>query len=418
MRGTRFATLMGGGLALLAVCATAAFSASTAGPTFKPGVIKVGLITTYSNAAFQDPQLVAADRAAVRGLNSRGGLAGHKVVLDFCDDQANPNQAVICARQMVADKVAFMAGEVTLQGSAVAPILQQAGIPVVGAQAISTAEYNSPNYYLFSGGSFFAFQINSVYAAHMGYKTSIVSSDNSTSTALRSVLEADMSQAVPGAKYTATALVSPTQADFAPIVATAQSGGSNAAVLFLALPQTEQFYAAANASGAHFDHYFSQSFVPAGDLAKVGGSTTINKVITAQSFPPLSTSRLPVMKRYRAELQIEQSNAGNPWAAIDVQGAQDFQGWLSFQAVEALVKAKHITKVNASTITKGLNTVKKLNMQNAIPPWTPSTPGPANFTRVSNQAMYIIGNRGKNSVPYLITPKPITLAQAIKGKFK
>src|SRR6202041_3964769 len=39
---------------------------------------------------------VSAVKAGAAGLNASGGLAGRKVVVDFCDSQLNPNATTNC----------------------------------------------------------------------------------------------------------------------------------------------------------------------------------------------------------------------------------------------------------------------------------------------------------------------------------
>ena len=49
------------------------------------------------------PDAEAAMKAAVDSINAKGGVNGHKLVLEICDDQLDPNLASACARTAVAD---------------------------------------------------------------------------------------------------------------------------------------------------------------------------------------------------------------------------------------------------------------------------------------------------------------------------
>src|SRR4051794_35363601 len=89
--------------------------------------VKLGLIgPTSSGTPVDIDALLAVDRAAIRALNARGGLAGHSVELDYCNDKGDPNLSAACARKMVSDGVIAMAGGNNLNGPAITAILAKA----------------------------------------------------------------------------------------------------------------------------------------------------------------------------------------------------------------------------------------------------------------------------------------------------
>jgi ABC-type branched-subunit amino acid transport system substrate-binding protein len=85
-----------------AAATQAASPAGSAGPGTDIGLtattIKVGIIADVNNplvpGLFKDS--VTAVQAWAAGLNANGGLAGRKVVVDFCDSQLNPNATTNC----------------------------------------------------------------------------------------------------------------------------------------------------------------------------------------------------------------------------------------------------------------------------------------------------------------------------------
>ena len=81
--------------------------------------VKIGVIVPENTQIYNAPDVVAAVRAAAYAENKSGGLDGHQVVVDYCNEQANPNQATACARQMVSDGV--VATDYTLSVSGPAP---------------------------------------------------------------------------------------------------------------------------------------------------------------------------------------------------------------------------------------------------------------------------------------------------------
>ncbi|MBV9047302.1 MAG: ABC transporter substrate-binding protein, partial [Solirubrobacterales bacterium] len=83
---------------------------------------------------------VAAVRAAAAGINAQGGINGHKVVVDYCNSQDDPNATAACVRQMISDKVVELAAGIDILGPTMVQSLSAAGIPVVDEDALSLGE--------------------------------------------------------------------------------------------------------------------------------------------------------------------------------------------------------------------------------------------------------------------------------------
>lgn len=71
-------------------------------------------------------------QAAVKYVNSLGGIHGHKIALTLCNDQNNPNVAQGCAIKAKSNHDVAVLTSLSQQSSAVLPTLNQAGIPYVG----------------------------------------------------------------------------------------------------------------------------------------------------------------------------------------------------------------------------------------------------------------------------------------------
>jgi ABC-type branched-subunit amino acid transport system substrate-binding protein len=97
-----------------AAATQAASPAGSAGPGTDIGLtattIKVGVIADVNNplvpGLFKDS--VNAVKAWAAGLNASGGLAGRKVVVDFCDSQLNPNATTNCVIKACANDFALV----------------------------------------------------------------------------------------------------------------------------------------------------------------------------------------------------------------------------------------------------------------------------------------------------------------------
>lgn len=83
-------------------------------------------------------------------VNSEGGIDGHKVVLDVYDDKNDPKESVNIASKLASDpNILGVVGSQTSSCSmAAAPILQEAGIPMVSPQA-SHPDFTNAGDYIF-----------------------------------------------------------------------------------------------------------------------------------------------------------------------------------------------------------------------------------------------------------------------------
>ena len=84
--------------------AAATTNTTAAAPAGTP--IKVMQIATLTGPSNNVPQDADAGKATAKAINAAGGVNGHPIVLEVCDDKFDPNQAADCARQAVSDNVA------------------------------------------------------------------------------------------------------------------------------------------------------------------------------------------------------------------------------------------------------------------------------------------------------------------------
>src|SRR5579862_5590927 len=99
----------------------ASSSSRLAAHAAKKSPVKIGLIVTLGTPAVNETYYVAADTAAIDDLNQSGGLGGHPVKLDVCNDGGDPNKTVACANQMVSDKVIAVVGGQSANDNEIVP---------------------------------------------------------------------------------------------------------------------------------------------------------------------------------------------------------------------------------------------------------------------------------------------------------
>lgn len=134
---------------------TVAGPTTTTQPPATGDPVTVGLINMEDTPAGSFPELRNGAEAAVDYINTElGGIDGHPIELKVCKTGGTPEDTQACANELVeADVPVVIAGQ-DFQMSVAYPIFQQAGIPVVGINPITPADFTAQGAYYFSGGSF------------------------------------------------------------------------------------------------------------------------------------------------------------------------------------------------------------------------------------------------------------------------
>jgi ABC-type branched-subunit amino acid transport system substrate-binding protein len=388
------------------VSSASSAASSAVSPAANGSTVKIGIVAPIGTPSYQDPYSPAAARAAAADINADGGLAGHKVEIDYCNDKGDPNQTLICARQMVNDHVIATVGGSVLSDATLVSVLNAAHIPMVGFNPFT--QFTSPNEYLMTGGSALGFQWLVAYVARHKIPSAFVSVDNATAGLMRKTLTAVAQEA--GGSFKTTVLVSPTQADFSPIAQAASS--AKAALLFMGEAQDDEFIKAAESSGFKLTYLSAGLYAPAD--VKIIGTAAVDRSMETSPFPPIvSASSNPMIEQYYKDMAAEAKTGDSAAGTPNAGGGLGFQAWLSAMVINILVKQDNLSDPTASNLTNALNSAKDINLDGVIPPWTPSNPGPAGFTRVSNTAYELIGY--KNGQPYTAVPAS-TVQQQIAGQ--
>jgi branched-chain amino acid transport system substrate-binding protein len=140
----RFTYFAGAVLLLPSVILAASSSASSAAaPSGQPiDIMNIGVI---QSSQFSAPEMVSGAQAAVKAINSSGGVDGRPLVLQTCNDQADPDIATSCAEKAVQNKDAAVVGTFSISGTQILPVLQSAGMADIADDPISPTEFSAPN---------------------------------------------------------------------------------------------------------------------------------------------------------------------------------------------------------------------------------------------------------------------------------
>lgn len=116
-------------------------------------------ITIGGTGGIDDPVLSQPERkgaidAAIAVINGSGGINGHPLKLDWCDTKNDANAEFTCMRQLTDDKVAAVVapGLIVDQSSRGLKYATGQGIPIVGGQGLTPAEFTTPGSFPLASG--------------------------------------------------------------------------------------------------------------------------------------------------------------------------------------------------------------------------------------------------------------------------
>jgi ABC-type branched-subunit amino acid transport system substrate-binding protein len=124
---------------ILSVSLSLLFAACTA--STQP-VVKIGLVAPFEGRYRSiGYEAIYAARLAIREINARGGIDGHRVELVALDDRGEPEQAIMAARQLTLDpQVVAAVGHLRPDSSdAAMKVYCEAGLPVIIIESAAQA---------------------------------------------------------------------------------------------------------------------------------------------------------------------------------------------------------------------------------------------------------------------------------------
>jgi ABC-type branched-subunit amino acid transport system substrate-binding protein len=369
--------------------------------------VVIGSIYPVGTAGQNDPAVGSAMNAAAVALNKTGGINGHPVKIVTCNAGTDPNTASACARALVSDKaVAAVRDYAPLAPDQVTDILKAAGIPEVFSDPLSTNQYNSPNFYPADGGSAWEIAASMDTAKAAGYTKVAVSTIAAPATD-NIVNLVKQAAKVAGIQVVNTTLVPATATDMSSYAQSIVSSGAQAAFIGLFDNQQTAIMQGIVQAGAPSMAFYSTDveYTPV-QYAPLGAAIEKNMHIVGPIPPISAASKFPVLQQFINELKVDAAT-GDSTAALNQAGSQSIEGWLGVHTIATLLKGKPMT---AAALVTQLNAAKNLDT-GLFPPWTPSTPGPAGFTRISQVNDY--SSSISNGTPQLSSTTPINVAAVL-----
>ncbi|WP_462187096.1 MULTISPECIES: ABC transporter substrate-binding protein [unclassified Frankia] len=329
---------------------------SSAGST-----VKLMIIAPVGTSGTNYPEMVAAARAAVRGVNARGGIAGHRVELVHCNEKNDAAMARKCAQQAVDQHVLAVVSEVSGSGG-IMPILENAGVPSIGSAGISAdgSELSSPISYVISPLTLYPAVCPSLLAKAGATRLGLVGYDLSASDRL--IIMAEGGAKAVNRPINPKIRIPITTSDFTPAISQLTRSGADGAVLvvfdqaaYAVISQAGQRVRTCHAAGTLSPKYLS-TLGPAAD-----------NLVVATAFPELSQAgQFPEVARIISELDAEQAG-GDADAAPALRTTTTTTGaWLSVQIAEK-VGNKVSGELTARTLLDQLNRTTDLDLGGIVP---------------------------------------------------
>ena len=347
--------------------------------------IKVGqMVAVGGPLPFDD--LAAAGKAAVEGVNRRGGINGRRLEYHFCNEGNNPNQAVTCARKFVSDGVVAVFGSQSVTGEQqFSSVLRRAGIAGVGDLPTFTEFINSPTEFLlyqtWTGTSYIA----GIKACVDRGLTRIATPAPAIPSA-GPILDAMRKAATKlNAQIVSAPSVSLSQTDWLPVLQKIKDAGANCVdPVMPAAAQLAMMNARKDVGLADLPFTINQTGFSPKQLAALGA--TGNGSVVASAYPvPTATERFPVLERFQEDMKAF-SDDGAPYDQ-EMTRPTAVNVWFAVQALAKVMADGHVP-ASRTAILAALRKAKDVDLGLPLA-WSPNAPGPAGKARVWTAQSYL-----------------------------
>lgn len=359
--------------------------------TFTGDPIKVLTTASYGNGAVDIKDPITVAQAAAAQINAKGGIAGHKLEVITCNDGADANAAAACARKAQSSGAVAEVGGISLNPDVVMPILEKAGIPWLGSQAVGAHDQSSKySFPLVAGGlNFFAMGAKTV---QDGCKsTAIMRVDLPVAAAVVQMVNGAIAKA--GGQPATEIKVPPTATTFDSIAAQV---AKHDCALVVVPDQGFLGIAAATRQAGGKTRFYTVSGTDWNKLVKQAGSS-LDGTETSNSFPVDSD---PAWDKAKAA-------AGSN---VDFSFLYTAQTWVAYQALADVLKNVTAKTIDAKTVFDALNSATSVNDGGFTPPlnFTKEYPVPG-MNRIFNTTLQYAKVSGGKVVP---EGKPVNLSAA------
>jgi len=397
------AAVVAAAVTALAACSSGGSTGTTtlSGKT-SGAAVTIGLIAPTGTSAGNYDDDVAGARAAARALNAAGGVKGHPVKIDYCNEGNDVNKASACARQLEASRDIALVGTFSQFASqSILPNLKT--IPNIGPIAISAPEVACPTCYAFDSMIIGEYQGTGALLSQAGFKTvDILGADVPAG-------HAAVAQVTSGFKKLGVSVkdivyIPLTASDVSSYALKLSQDNAEAIVpqhthqvTFAVLQALKQL-----GKGVKLVTNDSQLEIP--DIKALGSE--VDGSYVQSGLPPASAADVyPGVKKWIADMKAEQ-DAGD--AQASVLDSQALHSWLGVRAIAEI--ASQVTgTVDRASFMAALKAAKDVSLQGILPAWTPAAATPAGVPKGLVNP-YVFFMKVENGDYHLINKDPWNLA--------
>ena len=346
--------------------------AASTGSAPSGSAVNIGVIEPTNTSIYNAGDELAAVRAAAAGINSQGGINGHKVVVDYCNSQDDPNATAACVRQMISDKVVELAAGIDILGPSMVESLSAAGIPVVDEDALSLGEMTASTAFPLTGGIPAAEAVEGYVAAQKGFKKILLVANSGSpfETTFETALSDSAKKngiAYAGVVDFPVAGVS----DFSPYAAKIANSGADIVSIPLSIDQAIPLIQAVRALGSKVQFIINSGALTNADITK--NASLVNGLYIVNDVPPVNAStesKFPILKTFVSQMNAEAAT-GDSDANLNDLRSFSLRIWDVLQAQFQIMKGMKGT-ITASSYLAALNSAKDVSLNGILPDWTPS----------------------------------------------
>jgi ABC-type branched-subunit amino acid transport system substrate-binding protein len=403
--------------AVIAGCGSSSKSSSTASssssaaakPTFtgKPVVVSV---TSFANTQLgSEAQAWAGAKAAARAIDAKGGIKGHELEIQTCNDNADPNGEVRAPRQAVQSSAIATAGDLTLfNDKGFLTELLHGGVTAVGDSTPEPPENELPNSYPidFSPGGLAQCASPAIRKATGQTKVGTVVQNVPASVDDGELIDAAAHTL--GAGPAGKVVVSTGVSDYAPIVEQVSGLHTNLLGVIMGTPAFTAFLAAGTSAAHSYDVCSIDGLLNGDPLIKLASAA--GNFYLGAALPPLSAvTQYPGLKLFIADMKAEQA-AGDSAASTTPTDyvSTALRSWLAVNVI-AQIAGKLPNPTSRAAFTAAIAKSKGVTTDGILPPLNFTKPqGAGPFARVFNPNAFLI-KWNQTSKDFVLAPGAPTI---------
>lgn len=383
-------------LSLATACSSSATGASSASSSSE---IRLMVDTVMSPAAsiggLTFPYGYQAAKAAAADINEHGGIGGHKLVIDVCDNKGDPNQSAACGRQAKANgDIAVIGSFDPIGAGQILPVLQAEGIPYIGSLSANPAELKNPMSFQFDPGALIGdFAVGQAWG-DQGCKSVAYFNPEGQGAAGAAALTALKQHAQNTGIRFSSVNVAVGQPDVSAPVSTALSGKPDC-VSYTADGQTAAKILAALKKAGYKGQFLTSTAALIPPIVATLGP--VANGVKAVSDGLLSDSSDPMVAKFRSDLS--RSLSGTALASALTEFGQ--VGWSSVQLIKQVLTGAGSSDLTSAYILRKLPTMCNVNVGNFYPHISFCKPAVQSklFPRVFNTHVRYVTAQGGKYVP-------------------